>query len=280
VRFAVISDVHGNLPALESVLDALKQEDVDRIVCTGDIVGLGPYPNEVIDLLRRENVEVVIGNYDDAVAYGRVSSGMDFLDSTAENVDQAAIGWTRERLTPENLAYLRALPRDVRLTGFGRRIQIQRNREEAERSQYRRNFIATTLFGGLAANDRNKGPRRHSILVVHGSPRALNEFIWPDSANSILSTIATLAKADVIVSGHAGVSFDRNVGNLTFIGVGSVSGTRATPGEAEYAVIEASGGQVAVTFKRVTYDPRGHVQAIVDEGLPPALAANFDLSGF
>lgn len=279
MRFAVISDVHGNLPALTAVLAAIKEQHVDRIVCTGDIVGLGPHPNEIVDLLREEGVEVVMGNYDDAVAFGRISSGVDFLDETAEQVDQAAINWTRRHLTPENLEYLRSLPRDVRLTGFGRRIQVQRNREDSELSEYRRNFIRTTLFGGLAAGNSNRRPRQRSILVVHGSPRALNEFIWPDSANTILNTIAVAAKADVIVSGHAGTSFQRQLGKVTFVGVGGISGTHAAPGEAEYAIIEAAGGRVDVTFERAPYDPASHVRAIVEEGLPPALAANFDLSG-
>lgn len=64
---AVLGDIHSNLPAFESVLKAIKAAKVDKILCTGDIVGYGPYPVECIELVQQYNITVVAGNHDYAV---------------------------------------------------------------------------------------------------------------------------------------------------------------------------------------------------------------------
>ena len=69
VKLAVLGDVHANLPALEAVLDHLRDEEVGRIVHTGDIVGLGPFPVATVRTLRRRGVEGVRGNFDEATSF-------------------------------------------------------------------------------------------------------------------------------------------------------------------------------------------------------------------
>jgi len=64
VMIGVISDVHGNLHALEAVLDVM---EADLVLCAGDLVGYGAFPNEVVDLVRRKGIRCVRGNHDDAV---------------------------------------------------------------------------------------------------------------------------------------------------------------------------------------------------------------------
>jgi predicted phosphodiesterase len=276
VRFAVLSDIQGNLAALRACLDDIAERpDVDRIVCAGDIVGLGPRPNEVIDLLREREVESVKGNYDDAVAFERMSSGVDFPDSAAEKTDRIAVNWTRRALTAENLEHLRQLPFDVRIYEAGRGAEIKRNEQDEAVQDYRRRFFTRALFGSLGERQARIKARR--ILVIHGSPRALNEFIRPDTANSILETIALSCRADVVVTGHPGVSYIREYSGITFVGAGSVSGTRTPAGEAEFVIVDLS-GKTDVEFVQVQYDPAPHVQAIADEGLPASLATRFDLT--
>ena len=63
-KIGVISDVHGNLHALEAVLDVM---EADRVLCAGDLIGYGAFPNEVVDLVRREGILCVRGNHDNAV---------------------------------------------------------------------------------------------------------------------------------------------------------------------------------------------------------------------
>jgi len=271
VRFAVIADIHANLTALQSVLSAIDaREGVDRIVCVGDVVGRGPHPNEVLSLLRERQIETVLGNYDDAVAFDRLGSGVDFARAEDEDLDQVAVAWTRRTLTPENLAHLRGLPRDLRLFPIGSRVGVSRDELHKSAGVQGRQFFMRSLFGGLY---RAPPSRVRRVLVLHGSPRALNERVTGDTANTILSAIANEAKADLLISAHAGESFHREAAGMAFIGVGGVSGPHAHPGEAEYAVVDVR-GETRVEFGTASYNVQEHVRAIGAAGLPRELAAD------
>ena len=102
MRYLIISDLHANLEGLEAVLSAVESR-YDRVVCCGDLVGYGPDPNEVVDWVRANVAAVIHGNHDKACC--GVTEAEDF-----NQVARTAALWTRQRLTAENLAYLRALP--------------------------------------------------------------------------------------------------------------------------------------------------------------------------
>jgi predicted phosphodiesterase len=61
MRLAIFSDVHSNVPALEAILRDIEPEWVDRVYCLGDVVGYAPYPNKVVDRLRRSSIPIVVG---------------------------------------------------------------------------------------------------------------------------------------------------------------------------------------------------------------------------
>ena len=100
MKVGLISDVHGNYPALEAVLNAMPP--VDRLVCAGDIVGYNPWPAACIDTLREHNVAAVMGNHDAAV-----------LEGTTFRFNQlarAGVEHAREQLTESHLEWLASLP--------------------------------------------------------------------------------------------------------------------------------------------------------------------------
>lgn len=111
MRVAIISDIHANLPALESTLAYIEDTNVDAIHCLGDIVGYGPFPNECVDLVRARCKHVVKGNHDSGLA-GETSI-QDF-----NQYGRKAIEWTADVITPENLEYLRSLPYSVVENGY------------------------------------------------------------------------------------------------------------------------------------------------------------------
>src|SRR3954469_2361532 len=101
MRIAVLSDIHGNLPALEAVLEALKP--YDAVWQLGDICGYGPQPNEVVARLAQESATGVRGNHD-AAALGD-------LDTDSFNDDaRTAVEWTADRLETSTRKWLPALP--------------------------------------------------------------------------------------------------------------------------------------------------------------------------
>lgn len=104
-NIGVIADPHSNMNALEAVLEDMPR--VDRIICAGDLVGYGPDPNEVVDRLREEGVDAVMGNHDFAVANRKYGS----LSETAADVAR----WTRRELEEDNLEFLKGLPETLRM---------------------------------------------------------------------------------------------------------------------------------------------------------------------
>ncbi len=104
VKYGIFSDVHGNLEALNEVMDSMTRHGVERRVCLGDIVGYGPFPNECVELIAEKSDIVVLGNHD-SVAVGRESH-----DEWNNYTAQRSIEWTRNVLTPATVEFLRKLP--------------------------------------------------------------------------------------------------------------------------------------------------------------------------
>lgn len=100
---AIVSDIHGNLEALDTVLADLEKHRPASIVCLGDFVGYGAAPNECIERLRPRIEHAVVGNHDLA-ACGRIKLG--YFNHNAA----LAARWTENALSAEHLEYLRALP--------------------------------------------------------------------------------------------------------------------------------------------------------------------------
>jgi predicted phosphodiesterase len=103
VRYLILSDIHGNWEALDAVLRHARGE-YDQVLCCGDLVGYGADPNLVVDWVRTNATAVVRGNHDKACA------GLDDLE-WFNPIARTAAEWTGRSLTPENLAYLRQLPK-------------------------------------------------------------------------------------------------------------------------------------------------------------------------
>ena len=103
MRIGIISDIHGNLPALEAVLEELKKRNADVVYCLGDTVGYGPFPNECVDLVREHCAQVLKGNHDSGLVG----------ETPLEDFNQhglKAIVWSQKQVTRENQEYLRGLP--------------------------------------------------------------------------------------------------------------------------------------------------------------------------
>ena len=107
MRLGLIADIHGNLLALDVVLQALAEEQVDSIICLGDISSLGPQPREVIDRLRQIQCPVILGNTDDWLLEPPAVT-----QTTPEDgrILREINRWCAEQLEAEDRAYLQSLP--------------------------------------------------------------------------------------------------------------------------------------------------------------------------
>jgi protein phosphatase len=110
-KIAVISDIHGNMPALETVLKDIKERGIKRIFCLGDLVGKGPHGEKAVDICRKECETVIQGNWDLIVAEG---VGPAFLH----------LPWHRNRLGQARLDYLKNLPGTIDFYLSGRKVRL------------------------------------------------------------------------------------------------------------------------------------------------------------
>lgn len=109
-RLAILSDIHGNMPALEAVLDDVARRGITRLFCLGDLVGKGPHSERAVDICRERCERVIRGNWDHGFAM--------------KPTETATQRWHKERLGPERLAYLRELPNAIDLVMNGQRIRL------------------------------------------------------------------------------------------------------------------------------------------------------------
>jgi len=109
----VISDIHSNIEALNAVLNSIKSNNCDKIICLGDLVGYGPRPNEVIEKISELNIDSIMGNYDEAVGFYLPYCGC-HLDSKVKYLQsQNSLRWTEENTNEENKVILRQLPEEL-----------------------------------------------------------------------------------------------------------------------------------------------------------------------
>jgi len=237
---ALIGDVHANLPALNAVLADAKKRGATMILNAGDLVGYGPYPEEVVDALHSSRVISIIGNYDRSLftqwwlseerqplAYDQ-DWDADPEDTFMLRLKREVSKWTYDRLSSGSREYLANLPEYMRKTLFGR-----------------------------------------SLLLVHGSPSSMTEYITSETPKTRLSEIAASSNADIIVAGHAHMPCVREVDKVLFINTGSVGRSEDGDPRACYALLSCGDEKnLVVEHIRVSYDINETISKMEQYELP------------
>ena len=237
MRIAIFSDIHGNLPALKAVLADIEAQEPDRVYCLGDLVGYAASPNEVVDLIRQRGLPTVMGNYDDGVGFERAECGCAYREPLDQELGQQSLEWTKAHTT------------------------------EANGKAFLRELVPQIRFEA-------DGKR---ILLVHGSPRKMNEYLFEDRPLSSFQRLARSSEADVIAFGHTHMPYLKRVDGVLFVNVGSVGKPKDGDARGCYAVLETP--QLAVALRRVPYDVAAAAQAIRQTSLPAKFARDLELAG-
>src|SRR5688500_6373373 len=120
MRYAIISDIHANLPALEAALgDIPSRGNLAATYHLGDLVGYAPWPDEVVRLLRDKGIARVAGNYDSTVATDYKHCGCRYEGPRQEELSHEYYEWTRARVSAETRSWLGALPFRIDLRPAG-----------------------------------------------------------------------------------------------------------------------------------------------------------------
>lgn len=116
-KLAFISDIHGNIEALCNVLNDIENRSIkmDDVYCLGDLVGYGTRPNEVISLLKEQNIQSILGNYDEAVAFYLPTCGCNINSDSDRVKTKNSLNWTVENTSNDNKEYIRDFEESISL---------------------------------------------------------------------------------------------------------------------------------------------------------------------
>lgn len=247
MRYALISDIHANLPALEAVLAHIDaRDDLDAVYHLGDLVGYAPWPDQVVALLRERAIPGVAGNYDSTTATDYDHCGCKYEDPRQAELSHLSYEWTRANVSAETRRWLGNLP-------F--RIDVR-------------------PLGGHTA-----GPR---LILVHGNP-VLNTVYWTEdrSDDFCLKMAEHLGarEGDVVAFGHTHKPWRRAVEGIHFVNTGSVGRPKDGDWRAGYAVVAMDGERVGVDVVRVEYDLARAAEAVRSSELPDDFAAYLETGG-
>lgn len=124
MRIAVLTDIHGNLPALEAALAATEALGVDAVYCGGDLVGYGPRPNEVCALIEDRGIPTIHGNYDHAIARDLEDCGCAYVTPHDRELGQRSVDWTLAHTNARSKAFMAGLPFDLRFDVGPHRVRL------------------------------------------------------------------------------------------------------------------------------------------------------------
>ena len=238
MRYALLGDIHANLPALKAVL-----ADVGTLGATplhlGDLVGYAPWPNEVVALIAESGIAGASGNYDSTVATRYKHCGCKYEDPHQEALSHLSFAWTLEHTTEETKRLLGALPFRLDIKPLGGHVS---------------------------------GP---TLILVHGTPLNSLTYWTEDRSDDYCLKMAGEAGAaagDVIAFGHTHLPWHRVVDGVHFVNAGSVGRPKDGDWRACYALLSIDGVDVSVEFRRVEYDLNEAMHGIRASALPHEFA--------
>jgi putative phosphoesterase len=123
-RLAILSDMHGNLPALEAVLDDIQAQGIKQIYHLGDLVGYNPFPNETVALVAAREIPGITGNYDQAVLALVPDPIGELLNARITPMGKELYAWTVQALTAQTREFLLAQPRERSLAKGKWRLRL------------------------------------------------------------------------------------------------------------------------------------------------------------
>ena len=231
-RIAVISDIHANLEALKSVLDDINKQNIDQIICLGDIIGKGVNAHECIELVRKHADIVIMGNVDERF----YENPEEFKDDKLEHM---RISFNQSLMTAEDMDYLRSLP-----------------------------YSTEFYLSGNLVRMYHSNPKSFKVNINHFDTNFKKKLKMFEPGEFTISNKI----ADLVVFGHLHYQFMEKFYNRTLVNCGSVGNSgclihdekyNAEPREivqAHYLILEGvldsedKSDELSIIFRSVNYD--------------------------
>lgn len=232
MKLAFISDVHGNIEALNAVLEDIKAKRVDRLYCLGDLVGYGPDPEEVVKTIIKQNITTIMGNYDDAIGNEKESCGCSYKPGRETEVGVITLNWSIRNTSDVSKAFLKSLPHKLEF--------------ELEGVKF--------------------------LLVHGSPLNYLLEYVKPDTESKRLEQIVSSTNADVIINGHTHLPMAMWVKGKYIFNAGSTGRPKDGDPRACYLIIDLDKGALKYEFVRVKYPVKLTIEKLAKYKLPMELA--------
>jgi len=233
MKYAIIADIHGNLEAFQVVLEDIRNQNANHIVCLGDVVGYNANPKECLDIVRQMNIPCVKGNHDE---YCSTENHLDGFNPHAAE----AVHWTRDQLNPDDKKWLQDL-KYSRLAGNF--TMVHATLDAPERWGY--------VFDKLAA--AASFPYQNTQVCFFGHTHVPVAFM-----------------RDTVVRGGTYSKFKIDPSKKYFINVGAVGQPRDNNPKCAYVLYDLDAQTIEI--RRLDYDIPAAQKKIRDAGLPERLA--------
>lgn len=232
-RIAIVSDVHGNLPALEAVLEELERhEPFDRVVGGGDYIAGGAYPKESLDRMRRQGWDFVRGNADewivDIATNGEVPARNYPAGSEPDGNLRETLAWGADKLVQEDIDFL----------------------------------------AGLGIDWSINGPSGQKLVYVHSTPSSTHPVYGPDTDEAQVVPMFEETGANVLLHGHIHFAYLREISAGRLGCVGSVGLPFDRDPRPCFLIATDDGTGWVLEHHRVTYDNEAYAIAVQSSGIP------------
>jgi len=246
MKIALFSDIHANLPALAALFKDIESRKPDAVYCLGDLVGYNIWPNEVINEVRNRGIPTIAGNYDFGIGRTSNDCGCAYKTDKEKEMGAVSISYTNSIVGSEERNYLRTLPAHLR-------VEFQLNDDKI------------------------------NLLMVHGSPRRINEYLFEDRDEKSLLRIMRDAGADIMCFGHTHKPYHRilnqtgeNEGHFRHaVNIGSVGKPKDGDPRGCYVILTihehsstTSADSLSVEFVRFDYEVEKAAKAVEGSPLP------------
>ena len=232
MRIAIISDIHGNLVALQSILPEIKK--ADRIVCLGDVAAVGPQPHETIAFIRRTKWPCVLGNADEALVKSMPET-YDRLPEGEKGRMMSLDKWTRSEIDTTDRRFLSRFKPTIEIKGRSHSLLCYHGSPRSNTEQ----ILPTTTEEELGKIFQGKDDQVYAGGHTHSQ------------------MVRKFGASHIINPGSVGLPF-----------IKAVDGRVTNPVWAEYAVLTTSGDSLKVELRRQRYSKGDLKEAVLRSGMP------------
>lgn len=236
IQIAIFSDVHGNLPALEVVLNDINERGITHKFCLGDLVDFAPWGNEVIEIIKEKNIPCLLGNHDERIAFDLPVIPLSKHSEQETIARFSAIDHSKRYITDENKSFLAEFPFHLKL-------------------------------------NYKIGRKHWNIQLVHSSLQSNDTYLYESENDQVFIDMLNASQSDVVVMGHTHLSFTKQISNQWVINAGSVGRSKEENRLASYLILRLDEEKISPEIIQLEYPLEKVAQEIEASEIPDYYAS-------